>query len=258
MEQGSKKKGHVSLIRISDVLKAGDRLSTGGDGPRRYLLPGIEVSLSSQPAGAQGGDFYGMVYMEHGRTAVFVGDISGHDFSSSIVAAQVVEYIDRHQDALAHPHLFLHKMAIAQYKKLTAVGRFFTAAVCVVDIENNILSYANAGHPPALLFRGISGDVIEVGGKSLPIGFDEIINYNQIQFDFHPGDVLLLYTDGLSSARNGEKDEFGTDRIRNLLMRWAHDPASVISRLYESLEAFTGTSTNTDDLTTVCLARTKT
>lgn len=257
MERGSKKKNQVSLILIADVLKSGDRLSTAGEGPRRYLLPGLEVCLSSQPAGSHGGDFYGMVYLQNDRTAMFVGDISGHDFSSSIVAAQVIEYIDRNQDALAYPHLFLHKMGIAQYKKLTAVGRFFTAAACVADIEHNLLTYAGAGHPPGLLFRCAHGDVIEIGGKSLPIGFDEVIHYNLLEYAFNPGDILLLYTDGLSSARNAEKEEFGTERICNLLLRWAHDPAAIITRLNESLQTFTGAQTFTDDLTIICVARTK-
>ena len=246
----------TSLIRISDVLKSGEKLSTEQEGVRRYLLPGLDVRISSLPAGRQGGDFYGMVYLQHGRTAVFLGDISGHDFSSSIVATQVIEYIDQHQDALLHPHLFLRRMAITLFKKLTAVGRFFTAAICVVDMENNLVTYASAGHPPSLHFHDAGGHISELGAKSLPVGFDEEITYQLLEATFLAGDVLLMHTDGLSTARSPEREEFGMERIQNIMSRWAHEPGVLVPRLLESACAFTGTKNHSDDLTAICLART--
>ena len=244
-----------SLIRISDVLRSGQRMSTGEEGAAHYLLPGLDISLASVPEGAQGGDFYGMVYLQEGRTAVFVGDISGHDFSSSIVAAQVIEYIDANQDALAFPHLFLHEMSNTLYDILSSVGRFFTAALCVADVESNTLSYASAGHPPALMFRAADQQVAPVGGKSLPVGFEEDISYQLLRCDFMPGDTLLLYTDGVSSARSADKDEFGLNRMAAILKASAAKPRALVPRLMAAVADFTRDATGGDDITAICLAR---
>ena len=244
-----------ALIRISDVLRSGQRMSTQEQGVPRYLLPGLDIHLASIPAGAQGGDFYGMVYLQHGRTAVFVGDISGHDFSSSIVATQVIEYIDNNQDALEYPHLFLHEMSNTLYESINSVGRFFTPALCVVDVERTTLSYASAGHPPALLFNKEQNQIISVGGKSLPVGFEEGINYDLLQREFLPGDTLLIYTDGISSARSADKKEFGMKRLAAHVLDHGLRSRTMVPRLIEAVNAFCAGAPGADDITAICLAR---
>lgn len=255
MSTRKKQKTSPSLIRISDVLRSGSRMSTEEQGAVRYLLPGLDIHLASIPAGAQGGDFYGMVYLQDGRTAVFAGDISGHDFSSSIVAAHVIKYIDDHQDALAFPHLFLHEMADALYNTLNSVGRFFTAAVCVADVERNTLHYASAGHPPSLLFSAGHKRILSVGGKSLPVGFDQNTAYELLQKDFAPGDALLLYTDGISSARSADKEEFGMKRLAAHVLNHGESPASMVPSLIASVNAFCAGASGADDITAICIAR---
>ena len=244
-----------SLIRIADVLRSGSRLNTDDEGAARYLLPGLDVSLASIPAGAQGGDFYGMVYLQEGRTAIFVGDISGHDFSSSIVATQVIEYMDNHQESLAHPHLFLHEMSNTLYDTLSSVGRFFTAALCVVDVECNTLSYASAGHPPAMHFHHAEQTLTLVGDKSLPVGFEEGISYKLLQRLFLPGDVMLIYTDGISSARSADKSEFGLKRLAKHVQRCAARPSTLVPRLITAVHEFSEGATGIDDITAICLVR---
>ncbi len=256
MTARKKKKTSPSLIRISDVLRSGSRMSTEEQGAVRYLLPGLDIHLSSIPAGAQGGDFYGMVYLQDGRTAVFAGDISGHDFSSSIVATQVINYIDGHQDALAFPHLFLHEMADALYNTLNSVGRFFTAAICVADVERNTLSYASAGHPPSLLFSNEHKRIHSVGGKSLPVGFDQNTTYVLTQREFVPGDALLIYTDGVSSARSADKDEFGMKRLAGHVLAHGNNPAAMVPGLIARVNEFCAGAQTSDDITAICLART--
>jgi serine phosphatase RsbU (regulator of sigma subunit) len=244
-----------SLISISDVLRAGRRMSTEEQGVARYLLPGLDTHLASIPAGAQGGDFYGMVYLQQGRTAVFVGDISGHDFSSSIVAAQVIEYIDNNQEALAFPHLFLHEMSNALYDTLNSVGRFFTAALCVADVERNTLTYASAGHPPSLMYSSEHKRIISVGGKSLPVGFEPDTAYQVYQRDFLPGDTLLIYTDGISSARSADKDEFGMQRLAAHVLAHGRSPRTMIPDLIHIINEFCAGAPGVDDITAICLSR---
>ena len=244
-----------SLIRIKDVLKAGERLSTEGEGVRSYFLPGLEVSAGSAPAGTQGGDFHGIVYLDRGCSALFIGDIAGHDFSSSILAASVLKYIDENQNDLLHPNLFLRAMNRDLHKELAGVGRFFTVAICVADTGLNLLSYSSAGHPPGLLLRGSDRAVAAVGRKALPLGFERDLSFTLVQADFFPGDALLLYTDGISGARSAAKEEFGQRRLEALLRGANADTGRAVRDIFGAHNEFAVNGPETDDRTVICALR---
>jgi sigma-B regulation protein RsbU (phosphoserine phosphatase) len=245
-----------SLLRIKDVLKAGERLNTKERDAESYFLPALEVSVVSVPAGTHGGDFHGIVYLDHGCAALFIGDMAGHDFESLILVTSVLEYIDKSRDSLLHPHLFLRAMNRDLHKELTTVGRFFTAAFCVVDTAHNLLSYSSAGHPPALLFKSAGRTVAPVGRKALPLGFEHEISFPLVQTDFMPGDMLLLYTDGISGGRSAQKEEFGQQRLENLLIRWEGDSARASRETLAAHDQFAAHGPETDDRTIIAALRT--
>jgi phosphoserine phosphatase RsbU/P len=245
-----------ALIRISDVLKAGEKLNADGNEVRSYFLPGLEVSAGSSPAGTQGGDFHGIVYLDRGCSALFIGDIAGHDFSSSILATSVLKYIEENQSDLLHPHLFLRAMNRDFFKELSGVGRFFTAAICVADTGLNLLSYSSAGHPPGLLFRKDDRTVAAVGRKALPLGFERDLSFPLVQTDFYPGDMLLLYTDGISGARSASKEEFGQLRLETLLKNAKADTGVAVKEIFESHNSFSINGPETDDRMVICALRT--
>lgn len=252
----NRKPGGNSLIRILDVLKTGDRLNTAESGAHSYFPPGLEVGAISEPAGSHGGDFHGIIYLDHRCTSVFIGDIAGHDFSSSILALTVLKYIDENCDDLLHPHLFLRAMNRDLHNELTSVSRFFTTAFCVVDTAHNLLSYSSAGHPPALLFKASDRTVTPVGRKALPLGFEREISFPLVQTDFLPGDMLLLFTDGISGGRSSEKEEFGQQRLENLLIRWEGDAVRAATEILEAHKHFAANGPETDDRTIIAALRT--
>jgi phosphoserine phosphatase RsbU/P len=245
-----------TLIRIKDVLKTGEQQTTDGDGVKSYFLPGLEVSASSKPAGTLGGDFHGIVYLDRGCSALFIGDIAGHDFSSSILAASVLKYIDENQDDLLQPHLFLRAMNRDLFKELSGVGRFFTGVVCMVDTGLNLLSYSSAGHPPGLLRHNADQKVSPVGRKALPLGFERELSFPLVQTDFFPGDMLLLYTDGISGARSAQKEEFGQQRLEMILSRSEADTGSAVRNIFSAHNEFAANGPETDDRTIICAMRT--
>jgi phosphoserine phosphatase RsbU/P len=244
-----------SVVRILDVLRTGDRLSTGEKGVRRYTLTGLEVAVSAVPAGTMGGDFHGIIHLDHGCTAVFIGDIAGHDFSSSILATSVLKYIEENREDLIHPNLFLRAMNRDLYRGLSSVARFFTAAICMIDIETNLLSYGSAGHPPGLIARADGDTVTAIGRKAMPLGFEREISFSLIQTEFMPGDQILLYTDGVSGARNRAKQEFGQTRLEELLRESCGDPVRAVGAIFKQHNIFASGGPETDDRTIVCAAR---
>lgn len=251
-----KKQADHALIRISDVLRTSGQLSTEDKGVRGYIVPGLEVAVSAVPADTMGGDFFGIIYLERGCTAIFIGDIAGHDFSSSIIATSVLQYIEENQEDLIHPNLFLRSMNRDLYRSMSSVGRFFTAAVCVIDIGTNLLSYSSAGHPPGLIARHSAGKAIPIGRKAMPLGFERDLSFTLSQHEFMPGDRILMYTDGISGARNGNKEEFGQQRIEELLCGAGADARRAVRNILDHLAAFSADGPETDDRTIICAGRT--
>jgi len=254
---GKQKKPRKSLVSIADVIRAGERMSTEHGGVRRYLTPEMEISVSALPATHQGGDFYGIIVLGNGRTALFIGDVAGHDFSSSIPATEAVNFFDENQEKLLHPHLFLKDLNNYMFPLLSSVGRFITAAVCVWDVNNHVLSYASAGHPPAVLVSDSGAAVHQVGERMLPVGFERDLSFKLVRKDLLPGDRMLLYTDGLSSGRDSEGEEFGIERIEELMRNSGPDTTAAVNAIKKSLEDFCCDLKEKDDCTIICAARTE-
>jgi serine phosphatase RsbU (regulator of sigma subunit) len=251
----SKKQADLALIRISDVLRTSDQLNTEDKGIRNFVVPGIQVAVSAIPADMLGGDFFGIIYLERGCTAIFIGDIAGHDFSSSIIATSVLKYIEENQEDLIHPNLFLRTMNRNLYRSMSSVGRFFTIAICVIDIGTNLLSYSSAGHPPGLIDRG-NGKIITIGRKAMPLGFERDLSFALSQYEFLPGDRILMYTDGVSGARNRDKEEFGQQRLEELLRGSRGDTRLAVRTILDQLSTFSADGPETDDRTIICTGRT--
>jgi phosphoserine phosphatase RsbU/P len=245
----------TSLIKIADVLKSVEKLSTESQGTVRARVPNLEIAIRSVPAETSGGDFYGAIYLQQDRTGLFVGDIAGHDFHSSVSATVAMDFIENNQDALLTPDLFIGAMAQSLYHHLSSNGRFFTIAVCCINTERDTLSYASAGHPPALFYSRLRDRVDPVGRKSFPIGFEKEVEFTLVRREFLPGDLLMLYTDGISSARNRENEEFGTARLERILYDNRNDPVRTIGAVIDALQNFEYDDGHRDDQTIMLAAR---
>lgn len=246
----------TSFIRIADALKVGQKMSNEEGGVRRLYLPELEIVVSSVPVGESGGgDFHAVVHRRPGRTAVFIGDISGHDFSSTIVATKVIDFIEEFEDELMRPNLFLRKCAARLHDSMATYGRFFTAAVCLADVENNQISYASAGHPPGLFYRAETGGISPIGHKSLPIGFEKEMSYELEQVSFLPGDILLMMTDGIVSARSLQKEEYGAERAEKLIKKLSGSPSAIVPRLMDEVRVFSLNASSPDDETVISILR---
>ncbi len=242
-----------SLIRIADVLKTGDRLNTGEKGVAEIDLPGLKVAVCAIPAGMQGGDFYGVIDLKENCIAVFLGDIAGHDFSSSILATSVMKTIEENQEGMIQPHLFLRSMNRKLYRSLSSVGRFFTAAIAIINVASGVVSISSAGHPPALLKDSLNGGVEPLMLRAMPLGFEREQTFSILRRDFYPGSKLLMYTDGVSGARNAEREEFGQKRLETLMNRAGDGAKSLVRRIITAHDEYSRGGPETDDRTIICI-----
>jgi len=231
---------------------------------QRQLLPSATpeyesatVSAMCVPASEVGGDYYD--YFPHGdnRLGVIIGDVSGKGvpaaFSMTMVKGIVktlAEHHDSPRDILTH----LNKV----FSGNVAKGVFISSIYAVFDFSNCMLHFSRAGHVPLIIWRG-EEKIIE---KCLPSGiavgldrgtiFDREIEEREIPVK--SGDIILLYTDGISEAANSRGEDFGEERLEALIERNAEEePHVLLDRIYNAVIRFSGKTGYRDDITAVAV-----
>ncbi len=146
------------------------------------------------------------------------------------------------------------------FYKLTASNRYATLFFALVDVSKQTLHYANAGHNPPLLFRNGASSAHELGatesldGGGPPVGILAQSHYKSEHVLLHDGDVLVAYTDGVVEALNPQQEEFGEERLIEMVRPvLSLSAAEICQRVAEQLQAFVAESPQWDDITIVVM-----
>jgi hypothetical protein len=215
-----------------------------------------DVSAECRPASHVGGDFYDVFETDRGRLALMLGDVSG----KGIAAAPLMGFIHGAAHASAWTESrFDHETATRRLNDLlfrkTAADRFISMFWASLNPATSRMGYVNAGHLPALLIRPRRGDLETVrlcdGGPVL--GVVPGSNYSQGEVEVGPGDMLVVFSDGIAEAEDGSNEEFGEGRILNAVKRLWSEPTGVIrDTILREVREFAGGKT-ADDQTLIVL-----
>lgn len=197
---------------------------------------GVESVGLSHPARGIGGDYYDVIPLDSGRTAVVICDVSGKGVPAALVMVMVrtiVRLVLQHTDEAGS---VLNRINEGLADSIE-MDRFATAAVAIVDPKRKRISYANAGHHPALFVSrhgstdrcgsGTTKDhpACEIDAEGLPVGIERESEYESISVPFDEGDVILFYTDGAIEALNETGEEYGVRRLAETLTRAVQTPS---------------------------------
>ncbi|MEX0600374.1 MAG: GAF domain-containing SpoIIE family protein phosphatase [Rhodothermales bacterium] len=178
-------------------------------------VPGYDLAGRSDPAENVGGDYYDFLLRVDGSIGVSVADVSGKGLAASLLMATVQASLRaRHEDA-PDPAACLETLTRLLYRS-TKSGSFVSMVYGIVDPRDHLFRYANAGHNRPLLCDG-DGSVRVLEKAGIALGALEKARYELDQVRIPEGGVLLLYSDGVSEARNAQREEFGEDRLRDVL-----------------------------------------
>ena len=119
----------------------------------------------------------------------------------------------------------------------------------MLDARNRRFTYCNAGHPPGLLLR--DGQIIELNSDNMVLGVNPDEQYKQSLFDLRAGDMLLLYTDGLTDAMNFEQQTFGRQRLIDAFRKGGATAEAVAQNILWDMRRFAGLTKRTDDVTMI-------
>jgi serine phosphatase RsbU (regulator of sigma subunit) len=162
-----------------------------------------------------GGDFYDAFPAKDGRIVVLIGDVSGQGVEAARLANLTKDVIRAFTEVTRRPNEILVRTNRLLLEE--SFGGFVTVFLGIFDLERGLLRYASAGHPDALLRRP-SGEILLLRGHSAPLGVHPEAGWLARQVDIGSGDMLFLYTDGVTEARR-DKQMFGEERLRNLVRR---------------------------------------
>lgn len=232
---------------------------------QRSLLPeslpqpeGYGLKGYSQSASQVGGDFYDAISLADGSVLLVMADVMGKGVPAAMFAAILRSTLRARPDLAAWPQELMIWLNQSLFDDLDRVDMFATVLFVYFDPQSGSGRIASAGHCPALL-AAPDGSVSEIDVGGPPIGVVRNGEYRDEIFMMDPGSLLLVFTDGVTDARNAEGESLGTDRLKQFLANSARgqrtaDQAS--SELADSVAQFQGSHPAFDDVTYMVLGRT--
>jgi len=253
--------------QLSGALEALNReLEAVGDIQHSLLpetlpsIPGFEIAADYQTSARAGGDYYDFfpltdVNNGHG---LFIADVSGHGTPAAVFMAITHSIAHARPGKHTPPGVLLGYVNDRLTRSYTRGGTFVTAFYAVLDPGKRTLTYARAGHnPPRLVRNGKVMALDQVGG--LPLGILDDQPFDETTVQLQGGDLLLLYTDGITEAMApkssaASRDLFGTERLDPLLVSCdSASPADCIAKIRAELAAFTHDAPPNDDRTLIAI-----
>jgi sigma-B regulation protein RsbU (phosphoserine phosphatase) len=220
-------------------------------------VPGVSLAASYVTSNQAGGDYYDFFDMGKGKWGVVVADVSGHGAGAATVMAMLQTILHDYQDRHKGPGAMLTH-ANRQLIRKNLDGSFVTAYMGVLDEDRRTLTFANAGHmnPAVRTATGGSREITSHG--EVPLGVLDDAVYSTESGAVEAGELLVLYTDGITEAFSPppEKQMFGTKRLLRSLSESPGDPAAVIDSIHARLHAHTNSLDRADDQTIVAMGLT--
>jgi len=244
---------HISMKRDIEIARDIQRWLV----PRRAPdVPGIDIAFATRPAKTIGGDYYdAFLRTSDGPLLIAVADVAG----KSVPAAMLMATFQASLRALASASGSLSDLVGGLNRQVYAnsqSGRFTTAFLAELNPATGELSYLCAGHNPPILKRE-DGTFERLKSDNIPLGIELKENYQTGFTRLEPRDLLVIYTDGVTDARNEDRDGFGEKRLLRVVGTVREERAALtLSNIMRTLDEFVGSAPQHDDITCMVVRRT--
>src|SRR5512132_1379616 len=214
--------------------------------------PGWRGAADYGPAREVGGDFYDFIQLPDNQIGIVVGDVTDKGVPAALVMATTHSILRAEAPRLIAPSAVLTRANELLVDEMPA-HMFVTCLYAVLDPASGRLRYANAGHN--VPYVSTEDGVTELRATGMPLGLLPGMEYEEKEATLAPGEIVLLHSDGLAEAHNGEREMFGFPRVAALTGE-ASDGEVLIDRLLKELQEFTGPGVEQeDDITLVTIGR---
>jgi sigma-B regulation protein RsbU (phosphoserine phosphatase) len=214
-------------------------------------ISGITFWAEFRPARILGGDIYDFFMYENDRVAIAIGDVSGKGAAAALYGA-LVSGILRTCATQKYPPAEMLRLVNLSLRQRAIEGRFMTLCYAVYDVKTRILKFSNSGAPAPLLCR--KGQVEILSAEGFPLGMFDKAVYQEREIGITPGDTLVFYTDGLGEARDLQGEEFGSERLKQIVEKNFQRAAKELTKeIFEQVDRFSSESGKFDDQTVLVL-----
>lgn len=216
-------------------------------------IPGLNLASFYRTSRRAGGDYYDIFDIGDGKWGLLIADVSGHGPSAAVMMAITHAIAHLHPGAGIPPGNlleFLNRSLLSHYTN--GNGIFVTAFYGIYDSNNKTLTYARAGHNPPRFRHGQKISELDCVG-ALPLGMADDQTYEEHTLNLRSGDAILLYSDGITEARNAGRDEFGLEPLDAILEQSDDSAQTLVDKIISHLDAFTGVEIPIDDQTLLAI-----
>jgi sigma-B regulation protein RsbU (phosphoserine phosphatase) len=217
-------------------------------------VDGADLAGFNVPCRTVGGDYYDFFTYPNGRVGLALGDVSGKGMPASLMMMALHARVQVLAEDPGDLAAFMTRLNKATCAKCPS-NRFITFFFCVLDADTGEVAFANAGHNPPIVVRA-SGEAFMLEGGGPVLGILSIAPYSEMHTHLDRGDMLVLYSDGVTEANNPNYDEFGEERFTETLKAHRTEPATaIVEAVMRSLAEFTAGAPQADDITLVVARR---
>jgi sigma-B regulation protein RsbU (phosphoserine phosphatase) len=217
-------------------------------------LPGLLMACCCKPATHVGGDYYDFFTPEIDLVDLVVADITGHSLGAALLMTETRSVLRAKVSAGRSPGKLLAAVNDLLYDDLCRAELQISMFYARLETETSTLLYANAGHNRPLLYRSQDGTLEELDSDGLLLGIKCDISFEEQSRGVMCGDILLLYTDGVTEAENTQEEVFGVERLGQIIAAQSQcHPQKIIDSILAGLAAFSGAKPRSDDVTMVAI-----
>lgn len=217
----------------------------------------LSISFSSKPAKIVGGDFFDFVKRNDNQMLSIVGDVAGKGIPAALYAAHLQSMFESISEQSDSPSDILSNLDLLISKRLRE-GDFITAVIAFLESTDKSITIARAGHNWPLYYDSVSKTIRPLKTKGVCLGLDKDMGISlspeEKKLPVKSGDVLLLYSDGITEAMNEYQNLFDQSRLESALMESAHLPADqIVEQINTRLDEFVQSEEPHDDVTLVVI-----
>jgi sigma-B regulation protein RsbU (phosphoserine phosphatase) len=217
-------------------------------------LPGLLLACCCLPATHVGGDYYDFFTPEVDLVDLVIADITGHSLGAALLMTETRSVLHAKVGAGRSPGKLLAAVNDLLHDDLSRAELQISMFYARLETETGTLLYANAGHNRPLLYRPQDGSLEELDSDGLLLGIKTGIAFEEQSRDVVTGDILLLYTDGVTEAENAQEEVFGIARLGQIIATQSQrHPQEIINAILAGLANFSGSKPRSDDVTMVAI-----
>ncbi|OQY27871.1 MAG: hypothetical protein B6244_08965 [Candidatus Cloacimonetes bacterium 4572_55] len=243
--------------RAKKEMEIAQRIQQVLSPPQYQTFPGIELSCITLPAIEVGGDYFDFFNLSSKRIGLVIGDVSGKGVFGAVYMAIVRSFVRAHalqdespRETLVHVNSLLRRESDRRL--------FISLFYGIFDLENRTLLYARAGHNHPIFLNSKKNECVMLDGKGMALGIAGTSifepNLEEVEINVQDGDLLLLYTDGVTEAMDEQREEFTEERLIKLIRKNQRESArNLMDIILEDVNQFVGKAEQHDDMTLVSL-----